>query len=129
MVCESNTPILSALLGDVGCVRAAIVVKAGAGALCVPTNGTHASTRSCSARISATKSGAALPVSVMRAVQVSIQRLSASVLKPRTLLASSTKTNWPSMNSMAWGQCGLVEIAVAAVLAAMACSFLRGVLR
>jgi hypothetical protein len=117
---------MTALFGDVGRVGAPIVTKAGAGTY-FGAGQRHASTRSCSARISATRSGCALPVSVMRAVQVSIQRLSASVLKPRTLLASSTKTNWPSMNSMACGQCGLVGAVIG--VAVMACSFLRGVLR
>lgn len=113
-------------------LEAPIVSKSNAGTFCLQAGGSHASTRACSARTSATSPVGALPVSAMRVVQVSIQRLSALALKPRVWLASSTNTSWASMNSMACGQWGLLALvlgvsaaAVVVVDAVMVFSFWR----
>ncbi len=112
-------------------LEAPIVSKSTAGTSCLQAGGAHASTRACNARTSATSPAGALPVSAMRVVQVSIQRLSAWALKPRVWLASSTNTSWASMNSIACGQWGLlalvlgVSAAVVAVDAVMVFSFWR----
>ena len=99
-------------------LEAPIVSKSTAGTSCLQAGGAHASTRPCSARTSATSAAGALPVSAMRVVQVSIQRLSAWALKPRVWLASSTNTSWASMNSMACGQWGLLALVLGVSAAA-----------
>jgi len=109
MLCESMIPIFSVLLGVVGGVRAFSIAQGAASAL-------HASTRACNARSCVTTSGAALPVSLIRCVQASSQRLSLSAVKPLRLSPSSTKTSWLKKISIASVRAASLVAGAAAVI-------------
>lgn len=98
-VCDVLMP---ALLGVVGCVRAAIVPKAGAGALAsaAVVRGHYISTLACRLRRARISCGLALPVICMRAVHMSSQAFMRSAVKPRRS-HSSTVTNCTKNSSSA----------------------------
>lgn len=95
----SAIPVMSVLLGEVGCVGASIVSKPRAGAFCVRTGGVHAVTRLRSSCRAATVCGAVLPVASMRSMQMPLQWCSFSAVKRGS--HSSTKVICCNSSSMA----------------------------